>query len=170
MSEIINRVKNSGLISFNVEEYIRPLTWKEIDIKDQLFHGIALKEKDFRTWIDENNWSEYEGLGVSFYCSEDVIIPNWAYMLIASKLEGIAAYFGEGALKEVKNRFVSQELLSLNLDEFVGARVVVKGCSDGEIPTFTYSELVRILQPHVKSLMFGEPCSTVLVYKKKRKK
>ena len=170
MTEIVNRVKNSGLISFNVEEYVRTLSWEEIDIKDQLFHGIAIKEKDFRAWVEENDWSKYTGKGVSFFCSEDVIIPNWAYMLIASKLVGIATYFGEGTLSEVKSRFVTSELSALNLKEFKDARVVVKGCSEGDIPTFTYSELVRILKPHVKSLMFGEPCSTVPVFKKKRLK
>ncbi len=168
MSEIVNRVQNSGIISFNIEERFPQLPWKEIDIKDQLFHEIALKEKDFRAWIEENHWTEYKGCGVAFYCSVDVIIPNWAYMLVASKLEGVASYFGEGLLPDVKNRCLLNEITSLELDEFKDTRVVVKGCSDGEIPTFVYSELVRVLKPHVKSLMFGEPCSTVPVYKKKK--
>jgi hypothetical protein len=168
MTEIVNRVKNSGLISLNIEEYIKTLTWKELDIKNQLFHEIALKEKDFRAWIDSNDWLQYKGCGVAYFCSVDVIIPNWAYMLIASKLEGIATYFGEGALNETKQRYFRNELLKLDMEEFTDARVVIKGCSDGEIPTFVYSELVRILKPHVKSLMFGEPCSTVPVYKKKK--
>ena len=167
MSEIVNRVQNSGIISFNIEERFLPLTWKEIDIKDQLFHEIALKEKDFRVWIEENDWSQYKGFGVAFYCSVDVIIPNWAYMLIASKLEGIASYSGEGLLSDVKSRHLLNEITSLDLNEFKDTRVVVKGCSDGEIPTFVYSELVRLLLPHVKSLMFGEPCSTVPIYKRK---
>lgn len=168
MSEIVNRVQQSGIISFNIEERIPNIDWQEIDIKDQLFHGIAIKEKDFREWISTNDWQQYKDKGVAFYCSEDVIIPNWAYMLIASQLEGVAVYFGEGQLEEVKKRHISNEILKLNLEEFKDTRVVVKGCSDGEIPSFVYSELVRVLKPHVKSLMFGEPCSTVPVYKRKR--
>lgn len=168
MSDIVNRVQQSGIISLNIEEHIPQLAWKELDIKDQLFHGIALKEKDFRAWIDENNWDEYKGLGVAFFCSEQVIIPHWAYMLIASKLEGIATYFGSGAVGEVKIRFIQDTLLKIDIKEFVDKRVVIKGCSEGEIPNFVYPELVRLLKPHTKSVMFGEPCSTVPVYKRKR--
>jgi len=168
MSEIINRVQNSGIISFNIEERFPQLSWKEIDIKDQLFHGIALKEKDFRLWISENDWTQYKECGVAFYCSENVIIPIWAYMLIASELEGIATYFGEGLLSDVKERYLLNEIANMDLVEFQDTRVVIKGCSDAEIPTFVYSELVRTLKPSVKSLMFGEPCSTVPVYKRKR--
>lgn len=168
MSQIVNKVKNSGIISFDIEEHLHPLDWKELDIKDQLFHGLAIKEKDFRSWIDSCDWSQYEGKGVAFYCSADVIIPNWAFMLLASKLEGVAVFFGQGSLVDVKNLYVFDQISKLNIDDFLDSRVVIKGCSDGDVPSFVYSELVRVLKPHVKSIMFGEPCSTVPVYKKPR--
>lgn len=166
MSEIINRVQQSGIISFNVEEHIEKITWEELDIKNQLFHSIAIREKDFREWIDQNNWQQYAGKGIAVFCSEDAIIPAWAYMLIASKLVGVAHYFGQGNLTEVKQRFVLEELKKLNLEIYHNARIVIKGCSEGEIPTFVYAELVRLFQPIARSVMFGEPCSTVPVYKK----
>lgn len=163
---IINKVANSGLVTFNLEDYYQPGERVELDIKDTLFMGLILKEKDFRQWIKEHDWEQYRSKNVAVFCSADAIVPTWAYMLVASKLSGIAGHFVFGDLKLLEFSLYQKALAGVELSEFEDKRVVIKGCSEKQVPESAYVEISRILLPVVKSLMFGEPCSTVPVYKK----
>lgn len=164
---IINKVANSGLISFDLEEYFHPGERIIFDIKDQLFMGLMLKEKNFREFLKTNDWSTYSGKNVAIICSEDAIVPTWAYMLLGIALEPFANMFIFGNLKDLEKKLFEQALNSLDFSLFKGQRIVVKGCSNAQIPTYVYVELTRRLKPIVKSLMFGEPCSTVPLFKNK---
>lgn len=164
--EIINRVAASGLISLDLEEYYHPGERVIYDLKDNLFMGMILKEKDFREFLKEHDWMQYEGKNVAITCSEDAIIPTWAYMLLTLKLQPYANCIAVGGLKELEIKLFNTALDSMDFDQFRDQRVVVKGCSKVEVPTEVYVEVSRRLQPVVKSLMFGEPCSTVPLYKK----
>jgi len=164
---IVNKVANSGLISFDLEEYFHPGERIIFDIKDQLFMGLMLKEKDFREFLKTNDWSTYSGKNVAIICSEDAIVPTWAYMLLGIALEPFANMFVFGNLEDLEKKLFEQALNSLDFSPFKGQRIVVKGCSNAQIPTYVYVELTRRLKPIVKSLMFGEPCSTVPLFKNK---
>ena len=164
---IVNKVANSGLISFDLEEYFHPGERIIFDIKDQLFMGLMLKEKDFREFLKTNDWSTYSGKNVAIICSEDAIVPTWAYMLLGIALEPFANMFVFGNLEDLEKKLFEQDLNSLDFSQFTGQRIVVKGCSNAQIPTYVYVELTRRLKPIVKSLMFGEPCSTVPLFKNK---
>ena len=166
-AEIINKVANSGLISLDLEEYFHPGERVIYDIKDNLFMGLMLKEKDFRAFLKENDWSVYSGKNVAIICSEDAIVPTWAYMLLAIQLEPFANMVVFGGLEDLEKKLYEVALNQLDLEQFNNQRVVVKGCSNAQIPTYVYVELTRRLKPIVKSLMFGEPCSTVPLFKSK---
>jgi len=166
MDEIINKVASSGLVTVDLEEMYPQGERVVLDIKDQLWQGLALKEKDFREWIKTNDWSVYQNKLVAVTCSVDAIIPNWAFMLVASKLEGVAkrVVFGNAEMLEI---ILFSELIStINPEDYRDKRLVIKGCSDRPVPTSAYVELVNKLQPVAKSIMFGEPCSTVPVFKR----
>lgn len=165
--EIVNKVANSGLISFDLEEYFHQGERVVYDIKDNLFMGLILKEKDFREFLKAKDWSEYTGKNVAIICSEDAIVPIWAYMLLAIQLEPFANMVVFGSLEDLEKKLYEQALNALDLEQFAGQRIVVKGCSNAQIPTYVYVELTRRLKPFVKSLMFGEPCSTVPLFKSK---
>lgn len=161
--EIINRVANSGLMTLNLEQYAPKEAVTEIDIKDQLFQGLILREKDFRAWVDSHDWTQYAGQHVALHCSADAIVPTWAYMLVTSRLEQATsvAYCTPAQRSDELYRLA---LASLNPADYADARVVLKGC--GTVPISAYVEASRLLRPVVKSLMYGEPCSTVPIYKK----
>ncbi len=166
---IINRVANSGLITIDLEELAPKEELVVFDIKDQLWQGMALKEKDFRSFIKENNWQEYNEKHVAIYCSVDAIIPKWAYMLLTSALQPYAKSVVFGDIEELRREVWKGALDKIDINSFENKRVVVKGCSKEEIPTSIYVELSRRLLPKVLILMYGEPCSTVPIYKKPRK-
>lgn len=166
--EILNRVTNSGIISLNLEELMPEFHVESIDLKEQLWQELILKEKDFRAWIKETDWSVYQGKHVSISCSNDAIIPTWAFMLVASALNPYAQSISALPAANVKRNLILSFIEEMDLVSFEGARVVVKGCSDADIPMDAYTLLVNRLQPVVKSLLFGEPCSTVPIYKKPR--
>ncbi len=163
---IVNRVAQSGIITFNLEDYFHEGNRMGIDVKDTLFMGMILKEKDFRDWLRNHDWEQYRDSNVYVYCSADAIIPTWAYMLIAAKLQGIANHFVFGNVEALELSLFQEALKKVNPADFEDKRVVIKGCGDKNILPSAYVEITRILQPVVKSLMFGEPCSTVPVYKK----
>ena len=166
VEEIVNKVAASGLVTIDLEELYPAEERASIDIKDQLWQGLALKEKDFREWIKTNDWSVYQDKFVAVFCSVDAIIPNWAFMLVASKLSGVAkrVVFGTPAMLE---QIIFHDLIqSIPTENYRDARVVIKGCSDKPVPASAYLDLVNRIQPVAKSIMFGEPCSTVPVYKK----
>lgn len=168
--EIVNRVEKSGIVSLNLEELLPSFPIVSIDLKDQLFQEMILREKDFREWIKTNDWSQYEGKHVALFCSADAIIPTWAYMLVGTKLDGIAASYFTGEAKDLKARLIESFINEMNAEDYRDARVVIKGCSDEALPVSAYTAVAAKLQPVVKSLLFGEPCSTVPLWKKPRSK
>jgi hypothetical protein len=167
MEEIVNKVKESGLISMDLANYKPNLVIQEIDLANQLWQGLILKEKDFRAWIKENDWSIYHNKGVYVHCSADAIVPTWAYMLVASQLTDIAACYIVGTSIELTKKILEQNIDAIQLETFVDGRVIIKGCSDIPFPDFAMACMVEKLQPVVKSIMYGEPCSTVPVFKRK---
>lgn len=167
MSEIVNRIAQSPIITFKLEELYPQGDRVEIDIKDQLFMGQILREKDFRAHIKEVDWAEYEGKHVAIYCSVDAIIPVWAYMLLAVKLEPYAKHVTFGTLEELEKELFLKELDKLDYTQFQDRPVVIKGCSDIRIPEGIYVEATRRIKPFAKKLSYGEPCSTVPLYKRK---
>lgn len=164
---IINKVANSGLITLDLEEYYHSGERVVYDIAVNLFQGLILREKDFREFIRHHDWAQYQGKNVAIVCSADAIVPTWAYMLLATQLEPYASLFVFGDLQMLENALFAQALSKIDLTQYTDSRVVVKGCSSVPVPTYAYVEVVRLLKPYVRSIMYGEPCSTVPVYKKK---
>lgn len=163
--EIINRVASSGLITFNLEDYYQPGERVIIDLKDHLFQGLILREKEFRDFVKVHPWSQYAGKFVAITCSADAIIPVWAYMLIAASIRPYAKLFYFGSVNRLEEKIYEEVLAGIDWEDFRGKKVVIKGCSKVEVPDSIYLEVVRFLQPVVTSLMFGEPCSTVPIFK-----
>jgi hypothetical protein len=166
MSEIINKVAASGLITIDLESFYPEGQRSLIDVKDQLWMELALKEKDFREWIKTNDWEKYRDHFVAVTCSNDAIIPHWAFMLVASALNGIAKRVVFGSLQQLEEVIFSDLIEQMNPEDYRDKRIVIKGCSDRPVPVSAYLNLVAKLQPVAKSIMFGEPCSTVPVYKR----
>jgi len=164
--EIINRVATSGLVSLDLEELYHPGERILFDIKDQLFQGLILREKDFREFLKIHDWAQYADKNIAVICSEDAIVPTWAYMLLAVQLEPFANAIVFGDLNVLEDKLFSNALSRIEPEEFSGKRVVVKGCSKVPVPVSAYVEVTRLLKPFVQSLMFGEPCSTVPLYKR----
>jgi hypothetical protein len=167
MEEIRNKVAESGLITINLEQYYPEHQPLAFDLKNVLFMEMLLKEKDFREALDQHDWTQYENKDVAVYCSTDAIVPMWAYMLVASKLSGIARSIISGTPEEAFKQVFVQNIRQVNAAVYEGKRVVVKGCGDKPVPEYAYAEISIKLLPVVKSLMYGEPCSTVPVYKRK---
>jgi hypothetical protein len=166
---IINKVAQSGLITFNLEKYYPQGERKHIDLKEVLFMGMILKEKDFRQWVKELDWSQYQNTFVAVNCTADVIIPTWAYMLVASKLSGVATKVVFGSLQTLESVLWEEAINQINADEFKDQKMVIKGCSNLPVSEAAYLLITQKLTPVVSSLMFGEPCSTVPVYKAPKK-
>jgi hypothetical protein len=167
MEEIVNKVVNSGLISIDLGNYKPNVAIEGIDITDQLWQGLVLKEKDFRVWIKENDWSKFENKAVYIHCSADAIVPTWAYMLIGSQLEKVGSHYTVGSENDLEKKLILDRIKEDDLEKFKEGRVIIKGCADISTPEYAMVELVRHLQPVVKSIMYGEPCSTVPVFKRK---
>ncbi len=166
MEEIRNKVKESGLIQLDLANYKPTVQMVGIDLAAQLWQGLVLKEKDFRDWIKNHHWTQYQGKAVYIFCSTDAIIPTWAFMLVTSALEKENVYSQVGSEIELTKALIQEAICSIDTNEIKDQRVIIKGCADIADPAFAMSYLVRLLQPHVKSIMYGEPCSTVPIYKK----
>lgn len=164
--EIVNRVAVSGIVSLDLEELYHPGERVLYDIKDNLWQGMILKEKDFREFLKAHDWTQYQGKNVAIICSEDAIVPTWAYMLLAVQMEPYANAVIFGDLNALEDKLFADAIQKIHLSEYEGKRVVVKGCSKVNVPISAYVEISRLLKPIVQSLMFGEPCSTVPLYKK----
>jgi hypothetical protein len=166
MSEIINKVAQSSLVTINLEELLHPGERVVYDIKDNLFQGLILREKDFRAFVKENDWAQYDGKNVAIICSVDAIVPTWAYMLIATKLSSHANYFVFGDEEALEQALMQEAIAKIDIDEYRDAKIVVKGCGSIPVQAYAYVEIMRRLLPVASSLMYGEPCSTVPLYKK----
>ena len=162
---IINKVQQSGLITIDLEDYFHSGEKVLFDIKDYLYEGIILKEKDFRTFLKDHDWEQYSGKNVAITCSVDAIIPTWAYMLVTVKLQSYANLIVFGSLKDLHAKIFSDAIMHINASDYLQAKVVIKGCGKLEVPVSAYVELTNKLLPAVSSIMYGEPCSTVPVYK-----
>jgi hypothetical protein len=165
--EIVNRVAQSSLITLDLEELYHPGERVQIDIKDQLVEGLILREKDFRDYVRTTDWSSFEGKLVAIRCSADAIIPTWAFMLLTVALEPFASKVFFGTLDQLEDTLFLEKLSVIDWTQYRDAKVVVKGCSKIKVPVSAYVEAVRRLRSIASSIMFGEPCSTVPLYKRK---
>lgn len=165
--QIINKVANSGLLTLNLEEYYHSGERVVYDLKENLFHGLILREKDFRAFLKEHDWAQYQNKNVAITCSVDAIVPTWAYMLLGTYLDPYAHLYIFGTLQDLENALYAEALSKIDVQAFQDAKVVIKGCSKIPVPTYAYVEIVRLLKPVVRSIMYGEPCSTVPIYKKR---
>jgi hypothetical protein len=164
--EIVNKVAQSGLIEFNLEEYYPKGERVLFDIKEHLFQGLILKEKDFREFVKNEDWSKYTEKFVALTCTADAVVPTWAYMLLVTALEPFAKKIVFGDLKTLEVVLYNDALSKINPEDYKDQRIVIKGCSNLPVPESAYVEVTRILRPVAKSIMYGEPCSTVPLYKK----
>ncbi|MEQ8702677.1 MAG: DUF2480 family protein [Phaeodactylibacter sp.] len=167
---LVNKVASSGLITLKLETFWPDAELAEMDIKDYLFKELLLKEKDFREAMQAHDWAQYEGKVLLVDCSTDAIIPMWAYMLISAHAAPHAKDVFQGTAEDYYRTYFTQKLSSLDMAPYQDQRVILKGCTDGKaIPPQAYLELTKRLRPVAKSIMFGEPCSTVPIYKQPRK-
>jgi len=165
--KIVNKVALSGLITFDLASVAPQGERVLLDIKEQLFHGLILREKDFRAFVKEHDWSQYQGKHIAITCSADAIIPTWAYMLLANRLEPYAESITFGDLEVLENLLFERALEELDMARFEGQRVMVKGCGEIKIPESAFITLTRKLSKVAKSIMYGEACSSVPIYKRK---
>lgn len=165
---LVNRVANSALVTIDLEQLYPAGEVVPFDLKNYLFRELILREKDFREALQNQDWAQYMGKNLAVFCSVDAIIPMWAYMLIATHAAPYAADITQCLPAQFVEIAFLKKLAALDLSSYVGKRIVVKGCSDRPVPASAYLDLTRRLQPIVLSILFGEPCSTVPVYKKAR--
>jgi Protein of unknown function (DUF2480) len=165
--EVTNRVSNSPLITLDLEEYYSPGERVLFDIKPWLFQEQILKEKDFRESVKTQDWSQYQNKYVAITCTADAIVPTWAYMLLSISLQPHASFVFFGTLPELEVQLFINVLNKIDWQKFQHAKVVIKGCSKVEVPVAVYVEATNRLRPLAASIMYGEPCSTVPLYKKK---
>lgn len=167
MEEIINKVAGSGIVSIDLEEFYTPGERIIFDITPHLFQGLILKEKEFRDFVKNNDWSVYKNKIIGIVCSADAIVPTWAYMLISLALEPFAKRILFANAQEIETILFAEQLNDINPQDYKDARIVIKGCGDKPVPTNAYVQLTVLLKPVAKSIMYGEPCSTVPLYKAK---
>ena len=165
---IVNRVSNSTLITFNLEELSPTGEVAEIDLKNILFQELILREKDIRDFIKTHDWKQYQNKNVAVHCSADAVIPTWAYMLISIALQPFANKIVFGNNSMMTSLLFKEALDKVVWEKFKDAKVVIKGCSDLHVPESAYVEAAARLRPLAASIMYGEPCSTVPLYKKTR--
>jgi hypothetical protein len=169
MEEIfVNKVSESGIVTIDLEAFYPTEEIAVFDMKDYLFMGLILKEKDFRESLKNLDVSVYNEKIVAVTCSADAVIPMWAYMLAASYLQPVAKQIAYGTAQEIKNNLLLKNISLLNAAEFTDKRVVIKGCGEVPVGEAAYLQATQLLRPVAKSIMYGEPCSTVPIYKKKQ--
>ena len=163
---LVNKVAASGLITIKLEEFSPETKIVTFELKDYLFMEMILKEKDFREALKAHDWTQYQDAVLLVYCSTDAIIPMWAYMLVAAYASPHAKELFQGTEEQYYQAAFQQILSTLDIESYKGQRIVIKGCGDKAVPASAYLELTRLLQPHARSIMYGEPCSTVPIYKR----
>jgi hypothetical protein len=164
---IVNKVAASGLISIDLEKYLPQQQIETFDLKEYLFMGLILKEKDFRESLKTIDWNRFSNKYVAITCSADAIIPVWAYMLVTSYVQPFASDIYLGNAREMLKHIFLKNISSIDFKEYSDQRVVVKGCGEVPVDNYAYAEITKHLLPYAKSIMYGEPCSTVPVFKKK---
>ena len=164
---MINKVSESGLITLDLEEFYPKGETVLFDMKDHLFMGLILKEKEFREALKNVELELYRNKNVALTCTADAVIPVWAYMLVASYLQPVAKTIVFGNEEFLHKALFLKNLAAINPADYTDKRVVIKGCGELPITEMAYVEITNLLRPVVKSIMYGEPCSTVPVYKKK---
>lgn len=164
---LVNRVAQSGLITINLEEFYPKEAIMSFDMKDYLFRGLILREKDFREAVQLHDWNQYQDKNLLIFCSVDAIIPTWAYQLVAVYAAPFVKNIFQGREEQFLTVHYLKLLSELDIEQYRDKKIVVKGCSEKPVPLAAYVELTRLLQPVVQSLMFGEPCSTVPLFKRK---
>jgi hypothetical protein len=164
---MINKVAESGIITLNLEDYYPKEETAMFDLKDYLFMGLILKEKDFREALKNLDVTVYQNKNVALTCTADAIIPMWAYMLVASYLQPVAKAIIFGNEEVLKQTIFLKNLQTINAADYTEKRVVIKGCGELPVTESAYVEITNILRPVARSIMYGEPCSTVPIYKKK---
>jgi hypothetical protein len=164
---IVNKVAQSGLVTLDPAQFYVEGERVVYDIKDNLFHGLILKEKDFREFVKNHDWAQYQDKYVAVTCTADAIVPAWAYMLLANKMAPYAKEVVFGDADVLETVLFVKAAKNLDVEQYRDQRIVIKGCGDVPVPVSAYVELTQKLTPVAKSLMFGEPCSTVPIYKRK---
>ncbi len=164
---IVNKVAQSGLITFDLAT-LNPQGERVLyDIKENLFQGLMLREKDFRQFVKEHNWEQYAGKHIAITCTADAIVPVWAYMLLANRMAPYARTVVFGDLEHLETMLFEKALEKVDVEEYRDQRVVIKGCGEVPVPESAYISITAKLTGTVKSIMYGEPCSTVPIYKRK---
>jgi len=163
--KIVNKVAQSTLVTFDLEELYPSEVLLEVDLSQWLDQGFILREKEFRKAIKNHDWDQYSCNYIALNCKTDAILPAWASLLITSQLSKVAEQIVWGTIKDLEKQLFSQAIANLDLTPFEGKPVIVKGCSEKEVPEAAFVELIQKLQPVVKSLFYGEACSSVPLYK-----
>lgn len=166
MSEIVNKVKLSKLVTVDLEKLINDQEILELDLKDFLFQGMILKEKEFREKMDSHNWEAYNNAYLTVFCSTDAIIPKWAYMLVVQHANPFVKELFFGPKSDAMSQLFKKKIDEMNWESYNGSYVLLKGCSKIDVPAEIYMYVTQKLLPHVKKLMYGEACSNVPVYRK----
>jgi len=167
--QIVNRVSTSSLVSFDLEGLVTLGERFLFDIKPLLFERLILKEREFRDFVKGHDWSQYAGKHVAITCTADAVVPTWAFMLLSIALQPFATTIVFGSLDDLERQLFHQRLAATDWQKFENAKVVVKGCSKIQVPVSAYVEVVSRLRPIASSIMYGEPCSTVPLFKAKNK-
>lgn len=163
--QLTNKVAESGIVTIDLEKFLPQEDIVIFDLKDFLFMGLILKEKDFRQSLKELDTAKFENKNVAITCSADAIIPMWAYMLVTSLLQPLSKEIFFGNEQDVQNKILFKNIYTINTIEYLDKRVVIKGCGERQIPEEAFIEITKLLRPIAKSIMYGEPCSTVPIYK-----
>ena len=167
MDTIINKVSESSLLTVDLADFFKDQVFEEFDIKPFLFKELILKEADFRLALKEVNWKDFEHKNMAVFCSTDAIIPIWAFMLITSYLSPFANTIYFGNLDKLKEFYLLQEINNMDIKNYENKRIVIKGCGSVKIPDSAYIAITSKLISVCKSIFYGEPCSTVPIFKKK---
>lgn len=165
---IFNRVAESKLITFDLEKLYQIGDRIPIDLSQWLDKGIILREKEFRLKLKQHNWKAYRNQFVAIYCSTDAVLPAWASLLVTTYLQPYAKKVVMGSLVDLETHLFTEEIKKINISSFKDKAVIIKGCTDKKVPEDSYVQLISRLQPVVKSLFYGEACSSVPLFKKKK--
>ena len=165
---IVNRIAESALITFDLEDLYQIGERKSIDLSQWLYEGLILKEKEYRAHLNAHEWSTYQDQFISLHCSTEAILPAWAFLLLTTYLQPFARKVVIGSIQDLEVQLFSEEIQLLDVTPFKDKPVIIKGCSDKTVPQDAYAKLITKLQPVVKSLFFGEACSSVPLYKRKK--